>query len=247
VGGGVGPIRAPNQVLYQLHAYAIAAWALIPFAIVGVATVRSLRKIGPYEYALGWALLLLTVTYTDVGAGFNQLLDVTTLTVIVVGLFAARLRTREGIVDAVALLLAISVVWAAGTNVVLTQVPDIRATVEHQPLGYPLRPLAGLVRSGQRILSEDPYVPLSMGQKPVVLDPFMLLRLDRADPSAVDHLIGWIEQQRFAYIVMITSLASRNDYWFNQFHFGPRVVAAMRDAYVLQGKIDDYFVYHPAR
>lgn len=143
------------------------------------------------------------------------------------------------------LALVLAIIWGAGTGVVLTQVPDIRATLEHQQLGYPVKPLIGLVQPGDEILSEDPYVPLSMGQDPVVLDPFMLLRLDRLDPRAVDPLIRRIEEGRFAYLVMINSLSPRNDYWWEQFHFGPRVVAAMRRAYVLQERIDGYFVYRP--
>jgi hypothetical protein len=46
--------------------------------------------------------------------------------------------------------------------------------------------------------------------------------------------------------VTITSLDRRNDYWWNEFHFGPRVVGAMRRSYVLQGRVDNYFVYRPA-
>jgi hypothetical protein len=85
-----------------------------------------------------------------------------------------------------------------------------------------------------------------MGRDPVVLDPFMLLRLDRVDPAAVDELIQRIEDKRFAYLVMITSLDRRNDYWWEQFHFGLRIVDAMRHAYVEEGRIDRYYVYRPA-
>jgi hypothetical protein len=77
-----------------------------------------------------------------------------------------------------------------------------------------------------------------MGPKPIVLDPFMLLRLDRVHPEYVDVPICRIEEKRFAYIVMITSLARENDYWFEQYHFGLRVVSAMREAYVPLGQID---------
>jgi hypothetical protein len=39
---------------------------------------------------------------------------------------------------------------------------------------------------------------------------------------------------------------SGNDYWWNEFHFGSRVVDAMRRSYVLQGLFESYYVYRPA-
>jgi hypothetical protein len=246
VGGGVGPIRAPNQLIYQTYTYAAAVWLLMPFAVLEVFASGGWRRVSPYHLAFGFAVVLLMVTYTDVGAGFNQLLDVTALTVVLAGHLAGRLREDQLSSAALALALVLAILWGAGSGVVLTQIPDVRATVEHRQLAYPVKPLAGLLRPGDAILSEDPYVPLSLGQDPVVLDPFMLLRLDRIDPGAVDHLIQRIDQKRFDYLVMITSLSPRNDYWWTQFHFGPRVVDAMRRSYVLDGRIDRYYVYRPA-
>jgi hypothetical protein len=189
---------------------------------------------------------LLLVTYTDVGADFNQLLDVTVLTVIVVGMHSRRVAMTRIATEPAALALTVAIVWGAGTGIVLTQVPDIRATLEHKQLGYPVDPLRSLVGTGDQILSEDPYVPLSLGRDPVVLDPFMLLRLDRIDRAAVTDLVRRIEQKQFDYLVMITSLDPRNDLWWEQYHFGLRVVAAMRRTYVLQGRFDGYYVYRPA-
>jgi hypothetical protein len=192
------------------------------------------------------------VTYTDVGAGFNQLLDVTVLTVLAVGYLAGRLDV-SGLRSPIATILALVVIWGGGTGIVLTLVPDVRATVEGASLGYPMHPLADRVGPTDEILSEDPYVPLSLGRKPVVLDPFMLRRLDHVDPAAVDELIERIEHQEFAYISTIEPLTPADadtfstDYWWDQFHFGLRVVGAMRRAYVLDGVVDKYYVYRPAQ
>jgi hypothetical protein len=251
VGGGVGPVRAPNQFLYQLANFGLAVWVLVPFSVFGVFTARSLRGISPYHLALGWAFLLLLVTYTDVGAGFNQLLDVTVLTVLTVGHLAGRLDVpRLG--APLTTILGLAVLWGATSGVVLTLVPDIRSTVEGKALGYPMHPLADRIGLTDAILSEDPYVPLSLGRKPVVLDPFMLRRLDRVDPAAVDALIERIENHEFAYISTIEPLTHpggetwANNYWWDQFHFGLRVVDAIRRSYVLEGIVDRYYLYRPA-
>lgn len=259
VGGGVGPIRAPNQFLYQLANFGPAVWALVPFAVLGVLIAPRVRHISAYHLALGWAFLLLLVTYTDVGSGFNQLLDFTVLTVIAVGHLAGQLDVSR-LHTPLATILALVVVWGTGTGVVLTLVPDVRATVEGTSLGYPLHPLADRIAPADEILSEDPYVPLSLGRRPVVLDPFMLRRLDRVDPAAVDELIERIEDKEFAFIATIEPLdvndgvlsatdlgePRANDYWWDQFHFGLRVVGAMRRAYVLGGIVDEYYLYRPA-
>jgi hypothetical protein len=91
VGGGVGP----NQLLGKMSLYSLAIWVLLPFAVVDVLTTGSWRGIDPYHLALGWSVVLLMVTYTDVGAGFNQLLDVTVLAVIAADHLAGRLQTSK--------------------------------------------------------------------------------------------------------------------------------------------------------
>jgi hypothetical protein len=244
VGGGAGPIRAPNQVLLHLARSGPAIWALLPLALLGAATGAGWRRLSPYHLALGWALALLLVVYTDVGTSFNQLLDVTVLTVVAIGYLAGRLQRSRGQAP-LAVGLALVLLWGAGTGVVLSLVPDIRGTLRGEALAYPTEPLAGRVGSEDELLSEDPYVPLSFGRKPAVLDPFMLRRLDSADPEAVDDLIHRIEEKEFAYVVMVLRLEG-NDYWWENFHFGPRVIDALRNAYVREGQVDFYHLYRPA-
>jgi hypothetical protein len=79
---------------------------LVPFAVVDALTAGGWRRIGPFHLALGWSLVLLMVTYTDVGAGFNQLLDVTVLAVIAAGHLRGRLRTPD------IAMAPLSLVWA---------------------------------------------------------------------------------------------------------------------------------------
>jgi hypothetical protein len=57
-----------------------------------------------YHHALAWSLLITLVVFTDVGAGFNQLIDPAVLTVIAVGYLSSRLTDRVGVV-------ALSVLW----------------------------------------------------------------------------------------------------------------------------------------
>ena len=86
--------------------------------MVGAPLVRSWRQLPVIHLTLGYALALLLVIYTDLGTGFNQLLDVVVLTALAVGHLAGR-----GASDAdrrysrvVVLAVAVSVIWAAGID-----------------------------------------------------------------------------------------------------------------------------------
>lgn len=248
VGGGL--MRAPYHLVLNLAKSASPVLILVPFALFGALNLHSVRRISVYHLALGWASLLLLATYTDVGADFNHLLDVTVLTVLAVGHLASRLNFSPTAAP-LATVLALVVIWGAGTGFIVAQVPGIRMTIQGAPAGYPVKPLADLVGPADEILSEDPYIPLSLGRNPVVLDPFMLRRLDQVDPAAVDKLIDRIENREFDYLAMFTPIEEEgnpdaNDYVWEQFHFGLRVVGAMRRAYVSEGVVDGYYLYGPA-
>jgi hypothetical protein len=109
---------------------------------------------------------------------------------------------------------------------------------------YEAVPLAGELERDDDVLSEDPYVLVSLDRDPVVLDPFMLLRIlrDHSDWSA--DLVRRIEQRRFAKIVLSRRL-DRADRWWRDYHFGVGVVTAVADNYRLARRIGRYWVYEP--
>ena len=103
-----------------------------------------------------------------------------------------------------------------------------------------------MVQPGQQVLAEDPSVYVAMGRRPVVMDPFMVMRLEYSDPHRVDPLISWIAERRFGLVVLVVSLDDKSvEYWWNDFHYGPRVVAALRKAYRADGLVGRYYIYRP--
>ncbi len=246
VSSGIGPIRAPSWTLFFLTTSGLAVWALLPFAFLGAIVAPDRRLLGPWYPALGWALLLLLVTYTDPGASSNHLLDVIVLGVLAVGHLAGRLNLGAAMTSPLGVAVMLVVLWVVGSGVGLLLLTDVRPTLRHDPLGATARPLVHVIHPGDTILAEDPYVPLSFGLKPVVLDAFMLRYLDRVDPTTVDPLIERIERKEFDHVVLEESLDPVNDYYWEQFDFGLRVADAMRRAYVFQGLVDGYYLYKPA-
>jgi hypothetical protein len=252
VQGSGSLLRGPNQVLYNLLGHAWGTVVLFPIAALGVLLPGRARHISIFHIALAYALLLLIVIYADVGTGFNQLLDVVVLSALAVGNLAGRATASLNVPEAPVLLLAavVSVIWAAALDLVRTVGFDVRAAVAAASTGGPATraalAAAALVKPGEQVLAEDPAIYVALRRQPVVMDPFMVMRLERVRPQLVDPLIARISDRRFDLVVLVVELDDRSlDFWWNDFHYGPRVAAALRNSYRADGTLGRYFLYRP--
>jgi hypothetical protein len=250
IGGPIGWIRAPSQLTFFGIGDAPAVWMVAPFAILGTLASWRSSSLTVYHHALGWSLLLTLVVFTDMGAGLNQLLDPAVLTVVAVGVLASSMASDRLGGTTLATALALTVLWAGATGI-RGFIPDLREVVASARTGKPLpkytpRPLAGIVRPGDRLLAEDPSIPVLLGQTPIVLDAFMVRRLDELQPRAVDVLVTRIECGEFEHVALVMPLDDE-DYWWEYYHFGHRVIGALRHTYVFVGQVDGYNIYRPRR
>ena len=249
--GGATLLRGPNQLLFNLLGHATGAVVLFPLALISALLAGGWRHLSVFHVALIYALLVLMVVYADLGAGFNQLLDVVVLVVLVIGEWVGRVTTRVDVPAAsvLALVVSVSVVWAAGLDLVRTVGFDVRGAVAVARNGAAQRAalaVSRMVGSGNEVLAEDPSIYVPLHRQPVVMDPFMLRRLDRQHPEWVDPLLRRISERRFALVVLVVPLEDRTlDYWWNDFQFGPRVAAALRQSYRPDGTSGRYFLYRP--
>jgi len=248
--GPIGWIRAPNQLTFFGIGHAAAVWMVAPFAILGTLAAWRSSELTVYHHALGWSLLLTGLVFTDMGAGLNQLLDPAVLTVVAVGCLAASLPLdRLGAVS-LTTALTFSVLWAGVTGV-RGLVPDLREVAAILRTGetlpkYNPRPLVSVVAPGDTLLAEDPGVPVLLGRTPIILDAFMLRRLDEVHPEMVDALVARIERKAFDHVALVNPL-DEEEFWWHYYHFGPRIVRALRENYVLVGRVDGYYLYRPRR
>jgi hypothetical protein len=241
-------LRGPSALLRLLVDEATAAWALLPAAAVGAWLAARQRQVSLYVVSLACCLLVLVVVLADVGTGWNQLIDLVVLTVLVVGEFAGRSRP-DPLAAAVPAVLAVVLLWVNVTGLVATVGPDVREAVGmlRGTRLYDRRPLSGQATPATRLLSEDPYVSVSLGQRPVVLDPFMLRRLQDSDPAAVQRLAERIRAREFELVVLVVPLHPPDQEWWRDMHFGTRVTQALADAYTDSGRAQGYYLYRPAR
>jgi hypothetical protein len=250
IGGPIGWVRAPSQLTFFGIGDAPAVWMVAPFAILGTLASWRSSSLTVYHHALGWSLLLTLVVFTDMGAGLNQLLDPAVLAVVAVGVVASNLRSERLGGMNLAAGLALTVIWAGATGI-RGFIPDLREVVASAQSGetvpkYTPRPLAGTVRPGDTLLAEDPSIPVLLGQTPIVLDAFMVRRLDEVQPQAIDVLVTRIERGEFDHVALVMPLDDE-DYWWEYYHFGLRVIGALRCHYVLAGQVDGYNIYRPRR
>jgi len=246
--GVTGPgvlLSSPYRLLHLLVDEAPGLWLLLPLAAAVTWAALRRRCPDPWQLALVAALLVLLVVLADIGTGGNQLVDAAVLTGIVVGRAAG---TEPGWTVPARLYrtaLTAAVAWVLATGLAVTLVPAVRDALG--TLGdssrYRAQPLAGVADSRTTLLSEDPYVPVSLDQDPVVLDPFMLPRIGRRDPAAVPDLVRRIDARDFDLVVLVEPLDDAA--WWADYHFGTPVIAAVRRSYVLTQRVQGYDVYRP--
>jgi hypothetical protein len=247
VQGPASLLRGPYFLMHLLVEQALGAWALLPIAAVGLWLARAQRRVSLWQVSLVCCLGVLFVVLSDVGTGWNQLVDLVVLTALVVGELAGGswpdAARRRALAGALALLL----LWLNLTGLVVSLAPDARQALGQLRAGQPTapRPLAGRATSSTALLSEDPYVPVALGQTPTVLDPFMLLRIGRDDPAAVQRLVRRIDNREFRFVVLVEPLEPTDREWWRQLHFGPDVVEALASSYAYTGRDHGYYVYEP--
>jgi Glycosyltransferase family 87 len=246
VGGASSLARAPSRLYYNLEEFAVGAWMLVPLAVLGVFFKRTWRRPEVWHIALAVALVLLLVVYADIGTGLNQALDFAALVLIATGILGARAVEEKEDGRWLAVVVGLTVSWVLATGIVGTLVPDLRqalpAVARLEPAPAPIVPLRQQLEPGDSLLSEDPYAAISTGRRPVVLDPFMLLRLARDKPGTIDDLVARIESQEFDLVALDVPLEG-NESWWKDFHFGPQVADALRAQYERDGSAGPYFVY----
>jgi hypothetical protein len=183
----------------------------------------------------------------DVGAVSNHLLDLGVTAALVAGALWAGAQGAWGL----RALVALSVLWGMcglwGNTLAPHTFRAIRDTARGRP-GPPAAPLAGKLRADEPLLAEDPLVPVTLGQVPVVLDLYALSRLQGARPNLLRPLLRRIENEEFARVVLRERVAGRDydrgDDW-EAFFYGKAVSAALHAHYRPEESADGYRVLVP--
>jgi hypothetical protein len=245
-GAGITPgnvATAGLRVLEYAAQYAPASLLLAPLAVVAIERSVARHGLSVYQTALMVSIVGLAFVLTDQGADYNHLLEVIALVAIVV---AEGLGRAGDAVDGermyraiVVLALAIGLLLSVGAGPGFDLALAIRHMVTDRTAMYDAHPVAPS-GADRPVLSDDPYVPLSLGQRPVVLDSFMLLRIAQRHPDWTGQLVDRIRQGEFSRIVLRRAIGTpdANAAYTTQ-ELGSTVYQAIESAYRLEAVVPD--------
>jgi hypothetical protein len=242
-------VDAPRYFTTLMAERAAPAWLLAPVALAGTILAAARGRLTVYHVSLAVAVPLTILILTDEGAYWNHLIDVVFLIVLVSGELAARLDAEAGRSEVGSVVLSTALVVGIASGF-LTQVSNqvgggVRALGIGQPqLEFSNRVLADAVGRDDVLLSEDASVPVSLGRRPIVLDPFMLLRLVRKHPDWGTDLVRRLDDREFDKIFLLYRLDQESQ-WYTNVHFGPAISTAIDRNYRFARRVQTYWVYVP--
>ncbi len=255
VDGAAGRLlRAPLRATRDLVHHGQAVWAVSAFALLGLAVAIARRCVTVFHVGAVIAAGIAALSYVDVGVQANHLLDLLVLTIVLSGQALVSLGAgaggRQWLLPTVATLLSTILVtsWVAGPARDLEETVTVM-TRHALPGQWKPKPLSELIGPSTSIFSEDPYLSIAHGKKPVVRDAFILLRLLRDNPSWKARLVNRIERQEFDLVALTSDPHTAPEFYMTS-NLGPDVLSAIERAYLFKGVVDNYWVYiprHPAR
>ena len=223
-----------DRLLSYAHTHGDAVFWLFPIALLAVGAAFVRRRPTVYEVSFLTIIPILFFLYRDEGADYNHLIDPAALTVIAIGgLWGAsrpRLAEFTWLRAAIAVALVAAVANAFHPVLYAETEAALKQLTGRIPDPYPRNtPLSSAIASADRLLSEDPYIPITLGKRPVVEDQFMYLRLMRTHPDWAHALAAQVRGRRFDKIVLEAPIL----YGLRVGHFGPEVNQAIRSNYTL--------------
>jgi hypothetical protein len=242
-----------TKPLTLLESDAATIWLVLPLALVDLTLAWRGRRLGIEHFAFVAAALVTLALMTDIGAVSNHLLDLSVLAVLLVGHLWVEFG-RGSSAAPIRMLVAVVVLWSLAGSYLLDMHGDVkhgaRSALGRLPASTD--PLASHVPSDARLLAEDATIDAEAGRHPVVLDPFMLLRVLADHPEWEAELVRRIERHEFDRVVLLADhvladgvIEVENPRWERE-HFGRPVVAAIERGYRFRAFAGRYAVYEPA-
>jgi hypothetical protein len=225
----------PSGLVLLLAAAASLALALPTLA----RAVRAGDATSPLLLPALWlaaAVAGVVAVFASPGTGTNHLVELEVAA-------AAALGAAVGTRGRAAELARISAPAVAAAGIVLvlstwhvdgrtSRLGEVRAIVEALPPG--------------EVLSEDPLVPLLAGDRPVLLDAWMLRLAATRAPVLAETLREEVARGEYAAIVLFQNLdAPGADAWYADRNLGLALVGQIRRGYRRAGAIGRYHLYLP--
>jgi hypothetical protein len=187
---------------------------------------------------LGAALAGILVVFASPGTDENHLVELEVAAALALGASWRARGTAGSIARGLApVACALGVVVAAGLareDLASSRLAELRAVAAALPPGV--------------VVSEDPLLPLVVGQRPLVLDGFMLRLAAERDPAIASPLLDGLRRDEFAAVVLLQDLDSQEARgWYRRGNLGLEIVGEVARNYQLTERYGRYHLYLPSR
>jgi uncharacterized membrane protein YqjE len=236
-----------DRILGGIDGYAQPLLILVVPLVFGFVFARRPRWLSIFLIALCIHAATLVVMFLDPATAENHFVDLIVLVTLVVGVGVSKVE-RETLREWQLRLVAVAALWGVAIGAFFTlrdPVSEAIAVARGQRTfaEYTVMPLKEEVTELDYILASNPYIPISRGHRPIVLEPLLFLRLSEEHPELEAELAGRVRNKEFTKVVLLRELSEIK--WYATFEFGLEVHAALTEAYELRGFADGYFVYVP--
>jgi len=241
--------RSAKRLVIEFSLTSTASLALAPWFLVVMARClrrsqehHERRRVLCFSVFLVLSGFVTLVANREIGVASNHLLDLVVLAPIAAAIGRPRAFGRWVLIPA----LVGAAIWAiplkGGRHISLAfSNTELRASGELGPT-----PLSGRFDEGSRLLSEDPLVPVMLGTDVVMLDAFMILRIENIEPGTRSAMADRVRAREFDGIVLLRPVHKPfNPEWFDTMHFGREIAGAIEGSYEFIGMEDGYAVYLP--
>jgi hypothetical protein len=218
--------------------------ATLLFIQLGLAALLAVNLQRPRKPDLGtWCFLataagMVLICSAD-GIDTNHLLDLHVASLVMLGVWLASAKS-----DARAFgIAALAVAGLAASMSLASGLMNRRAEASR---GLFSEAVALVADTSRPILAENPLVPITAGQRPYMLDPF-LYRINRPVYPAIEARL-WkdLAAQRFGAVVLERDPhTDRGKRWYANAFFGAGFIEQMERFYEESGRVGDRIVYRP--
>ncbi len=235
-------LRGLWQVIMNIDESARLAWPIVALAMIAIVQ-KCVQKRRPTLSQVSLLVCIGTtaVMFSNRGIAANHLLDLIVLAGIVGAQFIVETVRGWRFERVAVLVLVMCIVTLAGWRSVDALRRDGNAN------GRSVDAWRAIIPAGAWVLSCDATIPILMGQKPVIVNSFMLPQITAMDDDAKRNLVSRVEAREFDFILSVAKLDSR---WggharLTDVHWGPAVGEAIGRRYKPTRKLWGYVVYEP--
>lgn len=186
----------PLRMLRIAQAKDPVSWCCVLLA--AACAIVSLRKTGPNLAALAFATTaaITALVFASPGTDYNHLLDLFLCALLVL---ATQMVQRRRLTTILAVLLPLMGTFGAMDGFLSVRELSTKVATTHRRLAELLQEYA---QDGRPMLSQDPLLPILVGQRSFLMDPFMIRLTRKQLPKITDDLYNRLADHDFSAVIL---------------------------------------------